>query len=404
MSTSSDKPAPPDDDAIESESDAMSDDLADIFGLETDEGSEQSWEAQDGDDDGGDLEIDDGQAEEIRDIFLTTLPQYLEPVEQMLGQIFDDSDTANAETRNAVVATMTSLSAAASRIGFDDIFDRLSVMSDRVDGIEDVPDDELAVARERIFAELEEIKHIAAGVHGQPVDDSDGDGSRTIVSALRDIDHVDQSVLGRLTSAGLLTVDQLLMADPDEIVAVSGLGSDVVAAILGSLGGSKKSARKRATPRAAADSEANVLELAVGPEALRGQLERSHSKKTASEASLAAARAEVQRLRQRLPELRDELGAAEDRRAQLDEAMSQLRAKTAQRIDDLENARAARREIAGKHSAAEQAVDAQRRRLLELRAEREAAVDERRRLDTEVAGLVERVRRMLDNAIRGHSG
>ena len=35
------------------------------------------------------LELDDQQANEIRNIFLTTLPQYLEPVEEMLDQLFE---------------------------------------------------------------------------------------------------------------------------------------------------------------------------------------------------------------------------------------------------------------------------------------------------------------------------
>lgn len=368
------------------EDDAVSNDVADILGFGS-EGAEQSWEDSDGDDG---LEIDDGQAEEIRHIFLTTLPQYLEPVEQMLHQIFDEAAGANAETRNAVVATLTSLSEAASRIGVDEIYDRLSQMCDQIAGLDDDNEQGSTQAKKNILSALDEVKLIAAGDEVPDVEQSNAAGSHTIVSALSNVSGLDESVLGRLTSAGLLTVDQLLMADPDEVVAVSGLDSEVVATILASLADSTSPSAKT-----------NVVQLAVAPESLRKQLSRNREQQTTSETALAEARAEVQSLRQRLCELRDALAAAKSRQDQLYETLPQLRAKASESVAALKDARAARREFADRHSDTERAVSAREQRILDLRSERKAAIEERQQLDREVAGLVAKVRRILDNAIRG---
>jgi len=94
-----------------------------------------SWGDHDGHDaDAAGLEIGEDQAQEIKGIFLTTLPQYLEPVEQMIDQLFAARDAETGDGWQALSATLSSLSAAASRIGFDDIMNGLDRMIALVEG------------------------------------------------------------------------------------------------------------------------------------------------------------------------------------------------------------------------------------------------------------------------------
>jgi len=61
------------------------------------------------------------------------------------------------------------------------------------------------------------------------------DSSMTISMALKDKEGVGELVLRRLSAAGLVTVDQLLLASPDEIAALAGIHVDIVHTILGHL-------------------------------------------------------------------------------------------------------------------------------------------------------------------------
>ena len=63
------------------------------------------------DDEASGLEMDREQSEEIEQVFLSTLPQYLEPVEQMVNELFS-ADSGGEETHQALTATLASLSAA----------------------------------------------------------------------------------------------------------------------------------------------------------------------------------------------------------------------------------------------------------------------------------------------------
>jgi len=364
------------------------DDLSDIFGMEADAADDfRVWEGDEGADADSGLEIDDAQAEEIRSIFLTTLPQYLEPVEQMLDQVFD-GDGGGDDTRQALVATLTSLDAAAARIGLEEIVERLKRIADRVQLLDEIPDDR-GTARRAIFADLAELRRLTGAADRAAA--SDDAGSRTILSVLRAVGRADETVLSRLTSAGLVTVDQLLMARPDEITAVSGLDRATVDRLLADVA-------RSVTP---ADEANNVVELSTDGGALRAHLERKRRRQADAEAALAELRDEVQMLRRRLPELRAELASAEDRRDDLREALSRVRERIADSTRELDEALAARREVAGRHATAEETTTARETRVRQLRRERQAAIEERAELERDVASLVDRVQRMLEHTIRG---
>ena len=83
------------------------------------------------DDIAGAVELDSFQAKEIRTIFFTTLPEYLEPVEQMIEQLLDPAGAA-PEVRDPLCATLSSISQAAARIGIDEVPALLDRMRGRI--------------------------------------------------------------------------------------------------------------------------------------------------------------------------------------------------------------------------------------------------------------------------------
>lgn len=355
-----------------------------------------SWgDHDDADDDSAHLEIDENQAEEIKSIFLATLPQYLEPVEQMIDQLFADAAAAGDTTDGwqALAATISSLSAAASRIGFDDIYVRLDRMTALVGGVGDGgPPAEL---RTQLIAELGAIRLIATG-DAAPAPTAGASG-QTVVAALRELDEVDDRVVQRMTSAGLVTVDQLLMAETDEIVAVTGLEVAVVERMLDVL-----SRRDRSAPAPAAPA-GNVVEMQLGDDALRTQLTRKLRAQVDLEATTEELRAEVSRLRAHTAELATQLDDLAGAHAELDRALGRAGEREADAAARLRVLRGQRERLARRVATGQKAIETEEQRILDLRRSRQSLVDEESRFDREVTGIVKRVERMLRTALREES-
>jgi hypothetical protein len=358
-----------------------------------DDGGILSWGDHDGPDaDLAGLEMGEDQAEEIKRIFLVTLPQYLEPVEQMVDQLFAGSAGESGDGWQALSATLSSLAAAASRIGFEEIMVRLQRMGALVDraGGGGAPAD----LRGQLLAELAGIRAIATTAAPEAAPKA---GGQTVVAALRGVGGVDDTVLRRLTTAGLVTVDQLLMADTDEVVAVTGLDVAVVERVLDALS-------RRELPAPAGDAPAeNVVEMQLGEEALRTQLGRKLHAQVELEAEIEELRAEVAQLRTRAAELNAQLEALAPERTELDRALGRAGEREAQAAAHLRALRGQREHLAGRLAAAQEGIGAQERRILELRRTQQKMVEEETRFDREVTGIVKRVERMLRTALREES-
>jgi hypothetical protein len=357
-----------------------------------DAGSILSFGDHDGSDaDSSGLEIGEDQAEEIKRIFLVTLPQYLEPVEQMIDQLFAGREGETGDGWQALVATLSSLSAAAARIGFDDIrvgLDRMSDLVGRADA-GSAPGE----LRVQLLAELGRIRTVATGT-AEPAPRA---GGQTVLAALRELGAVDEHVLQRLTTAGLVTVDQLLMADTDEVVAVTGLETEVVEGVLDAL--SRRS--RPAAPSATAGE--NVVEMQLGEDALRTQLGRKLRALVELEAGTEELRAEVARLRAGAAELAAQLEGLAGGRAELDRALGVAGEDETEAAARLRALRGQREGLARRVAAGQNAIAAQEQRILELRRSHQVMQEEESRFDREVTGIVKRVERMLRSALREES-
>jgi chorismate mutase len=172
------------------------------------------------------LDVDERQSSEIREIFGTAFPQYLQPVEETLQQIL--ADRADVESLETLDGMLTSLETASARMGFDSVETILQRLHGRMNQIRSDPTAEVSrESREDILGDLMDLKDLAEKMGGK-VATPDEAQSQTLFSVLKNREGVGDLVLRRLSSAGVITVDQLLMARPDEIAAVAGLDLPLV--------------------------------------------------------------------------------------------------------------------------------------------------------------------------------
>jgi chromosome segregation ATPase len=206
------------------------------------------------------------------------------------------------------------------------------------------------------------------------------------------VDGVDEQALSKLTAAGLVTVAQLRMASPEEVVAVSGLDAAVVDRLLAAVAPKRDEAR--------ADSAQNVVELPLQPDRLRSQLEGKLRAQVDAEAALDEVQAQIHRLRVRTAALAEEIESAEREREELQRELARAEKEVAESLSVLADARAERDDMAKKNALAEEALHAEEHRLGRLREAHRNARAEQNQFDEEVEGLLERLERMLETAQR----
>jgi len=326
----------------------------------------------DADDSGeGGLDLDSSQADEIRDIFLTTLPQYIEPIEQMMEQAFG-GETPDDETCKALGAAITSISTAASRIGIDDVWRELERMVHQVEELSEGA--EPAEVKEQLEQCLAKIREIASIGDGPTA--SQGPPVRTLFDALRGSPHVDASVLEKFTAAGLVNVDQLTMARSDEIIAVTGLPDRVVQTVLAAITAAEPPATDDETPQSELVTQfTQQVNAEAALEDVRARNTRMQAEVDSVHVELDAMTASRDSLRRDLADARNELAARQPVLSQVRQHRHLIDSKRSARLAELERT--------------SERLDTQRRneRTAESLEQEQAA---------SVSELVQRVKRLLD--------
>ncbi len=329
------------------------------------------------DDSGSHLEIDDFQSNEIRQIFLTTLPDYLEPVRQMVEQLLEGGEGRQV-LLETLDKTLASISAAATRIEIHDVATIVERSRARLKRVDEIDDMEL---RADIFGDLRELEQMASAVSGEAP--AAGSSSQTLVAAFSEFKDVDRSALQSLTAAGLVTVEQLKMAERSEVVAVTGLDPSVVDAIMRAIGRTSRSPRRPAPPPVSTATDPLGAALA---EKLRAQVE--------AEVRVDEVRRDILETRTRLRALGDELGAAERRARELAERRDELRTELAKRLASLSAERAERARLERTRVELDQKLRRWHDELERLGRERTSVDDEQRDAAAGIANLVADVERI----------
>jgi hypothetical protein len=328
------------------------------------------------------LELDASQAEEVRQIFFTTLPQYLEPIEQMLDQLFAGDQIAQ-DLCTTLITTVSSIAAAAARIGVPNALERLERMQDALLQLVDHAGAPPLRVRDTVLQELLALRALTGSAPAPTAT-----RSQTIVAAFQHLKGIDRSVLEKLTAAGLVTVDQIEMAEPREIAAVTGLPMPVVQQLIAALLGAGAAA---SVPEPNSDDAGASLEAEL--RARLGAL-------VDAEAALQEAQATLSRLQSIKAGLQRELSAAvaerDGMRAQFEAARTRLGARLGE-VAKVESERsAAQRELA----TVEGALQRTRAYVTNLSQEQRAARAAYTHCAQELTSIAGRVRRLVETAVR----
>jgi predicted flap endonuclease-1-like 5' DNA nuclease len=373
------------------------------------------------------LETDDRQAAEIREIFGTAFPQYLQPVEEILEQIL--AGKADEESFQALVGMLSSLESASLRMGFDNIHKALKQLNERVSALDQgttapVPRDK----REAVLGDLLEIKDLAEQMAGDSRV-SGAEKQKTIFSALKGKKGIGDLVLRRLSAAGIITVDQLGMGRPAEIAAVSGLDIEIVNNVLTVLkedGLLKKlstapgvpdrpraSGAPRTLVRAAADTAGRAFAAPAGEQGRASipiQLESRHEQvleqlrlEVETEAAVEELRAQIRELRSGVLEQRRAISALENGMTEKKRSLASLQARLSDRASVAEELRARRDSLERECASSEEKLGQKEVRLELLKKERRSLAMQTDDLNREVSGLVDTLGQLRRSVAKGRA-
>jgi hypothetical protein len=325
-----------------------------------------------GDNDGL-LEVDDHQSEEIREIFGTSFPQYLQPVEEIIEQVL--SGKGDTESLEALDGMLSSLETASLQMGFEDVHKLLNHLHQQVSELDvssggPVPAD----VREVILGDVLELRDLADKMSGGRAES--GERQNTIFTALKGKEGIGDLVLRRLSAAGLVTVEQLLMAKPDEIAAVTGLGPDIVENLLKVLAEEESPAAPPREPQAVDKAAGMPAEV----ESLHEQVLKKLRAEVEAESFVEELKTEVRRLRSRVSKRRAQLNSLDESLEETKQALRQLSGRIAERSAFIDEIRSRRDDLARRCASSEEKM-----RLEEIRIE--ALSNERRSLREQVLGL-----------------
>ena len=359
------------------------------------------------------LELDDAQADEIRNIFLTTLPQYVDPVADMIAQLFS-SDVPDANLRSTLITTLDSIGTAAARIGVDDALiaiTRLRTDIERIRLDAPVPPG----LQDQIFEGLAGLRGLSGGDHSPDSRSS----SRTLVAAFAQLDGLDSSVLERFSAAGLVTVDQLEMATLDEIVAVSGVSTSVVEELMAALGGGGRDGVRDRLDSATADlpSAAQTPDLPAfvedppdrhpqqempdseskdeGLSALREELARRLRRQVDAEADVDELRVAIQRKRAGLIDLRRTQEAVEERRSVLQRDLADADTEVLNALSSMAEVRSQETALSRRESEINRAHEMATEQIVALERELRGIAEEQDEVAERLAQLAGRTRDLI---------
>jgi len=325
------------------------------------------------DENDGFLEVDDHQSEEIREIFGTSFPQYLQPVEEIIEQVL--SGKGDTESLEALDGMLSSLETASLQMGFEDVHKLLNHLHKQVaeldvSSVGSVPAD----VREVVLGDVLELRDMADKMSGGRAES--GGRQNTIFTALKGKEGIGDLVLRRLSAAGLVTVEQLMMAKPDEIAAVTGLGPDIVANLLKVLAEEETPAAPPQEPQAVEKTAGMPAEL----ESLHEQVLEKLRAEVEAESFLEELKTEVRRLRSRVSERRAQLNSLDENLEETRQALRRLSSRIAERSAFIDEIRSRRDDLARRCASSEEKM-----RREEIRIE--ALSNERRSLREQVLGL-----------------
>jgi hypothetical protein len=351
------------------------------------------------------LELDPKQAAEIRQIFLTTLPDYLTPIKEMVVKLSSEPD-ADGQIRGALSKTIASIAEAATRVKLADVAASMQALREDVILLGD-PGEPQAPLNKRIATALAALDDLARAGGAAEADAHREAHGETIVAALGNIDGVDGGTLQKLVAAGVIYVDQLCDADPKEIVMVSGLDALTVATLVRLARETRSETAPGNHPSPTAVAGDVRAPLAPPNDVLAGE-QGDPSRRLVrmvvdDELALDEARGEALRLRLTVEALRAEASAIERQCDNLKSSGAETRERAAERAGMLTKAIDRRSRFEREHASILAELEETAQRLGSLQAERLEAIAELERLAGETSSVTVQVEHVLEGQ-EAHEG
>jgi hypothetical protein len=379
----------PDDNTKRPGSDSLDGDMLVFPGEES---SGLDTESQEGEFDG--LETDDRQTAEIREIFGAAFPQYLQPIEELVEQLF--SGQGDDETIEAIGVMISSLMDASIRMGFQEIHDWLNKLDIQIQILDEKQAESYGDdVKDGIRFCIEQLKTEAGKMGGEP--QAETQKQRSIVEALKNKKGVGNLVLRRLSTAGLITVDQLLMARPDEIAAVSGIEIEVVHQLLDMLSDEADEADEAVPP-----------EVDDGQKQLPSEVDSPHDKilekvraEGEAEATIEELKAEIRIQRSRINDHREGLKAINTSYNEQKEIHETSANDITELTSVLNEYHAQRQTLVKEYTSLEETIGEKEATLEAKRMERQRIQEQAAELSKEVGDLVDTVNQLRKSFARG---
>ncbi len=187
------------------------------------------------------LELDESESQQLREVFSTIFPQYLEPLEELLTDLFEGQ--ASSDLLEGIRAAVSPLLGAAESIGVATLTTRLQEFRAVVDSIPaDAPLSEAHRGHiEDAFANLKAAVQSLGSQDTPPKPEAPATEAKSgFVARLSAVDGVSGAEVQRMLAAGISSAEHVKGATVDEIAAVTGLSADLAARIHQAFGGKQR--------------------------------------------------------------------------------------------------------------------------------------------------------------------
>lgn len=188
------------------------------------------------------LVLDEDESEQLREVFSSIFPQYLIPLEELVGQLLEGQ--ATPEIIEGLRGAIKPLTSAADSIGVVDIKKVLVEFQAVVDRVGDADEIDEAM-RDSVIDVFYRLKEEVQGAAGSSDTDAPEAAPSDFVARLSAIDGIGAPEVKRILAAGISTQDHIVSARVDEIAAVTGLSQELAQTIFTAFGGVARKPRAK---------------------------------------------------------------------------------------------------------------------------------------------------------------
>lgn len=206
----------------------------------------ESEAAADADEENG-LALDEDESQQLQEVFSTIFPQYLIPLEELVGQLLEGENSP--EIIEGLRGALAPLASAAASIGVTRLKGLLEEFQQVVERVADGGqlDKEHREDIIDVFYRLKEAVQAISGDEKEPQEREKAPSD--FVARLSAIEGVEPADVQKVVAAGITSEDLVAGATVDEIAAVTGMGDALAQRIHSTFGGRVPTSRLKAQRR-----------------------------------------------------------------------------------------------------------------------------------------------------------